>query len=296
MKNNIICVIACHSNSDLKKLVIKNNIGFLKKTCDKIFIVASSEFPLNLSDICNSEDDIYITTNVEIMHVPNDILHLCYQKYCSWYTTQLTHINQYTDFILTNDSFVLTRDLNDYKQLFHPDLEITGLVASKEIKYHYPDFLIRYNRVGIEKIINHYTKNFWKTNKVNEVVYNFEVMNLQLFTSKQVLYEAPEHMYNIHFHEPCTEKYLFQLNYPIIKLKTFSKPGILPSDFKPDEYRSLHNDLSHMSDNECIKHFLNYGSWEFRKYKKKEKFSIRCNVVKKFVESTISLKWLADML
>jgi hypothetical protein len=130
MKNNIICVIACHSNSDLKKLVIKNNIGFLKKICDKIFIVASSEFPLKLSDICNSEDDIYITTNVEIMHVPNDILHLCYQKYCSWYTTKLTDINQYTDFILTNDSFVIVRDLNDYKQLFEheckklkPDVE-----------------------------------------------------------------------------------------------------------------------------------------------------------------------------
>ena len=45
----------------------------------------------------------------------------------------------------------------------------------------------------------------------------------------------------------------------------------LPKNFDINIYKKYNNDLSSMTNNELIKHFVNYGYYEDRKYKKKSK-------------------------
>jgi hypothetical protein len=270
-----------------------------------MFIIASTEFPLELSDI--SDDNIAIENDlITIIHAPNDTNDLCYKKYCVWHNTYSYIIPQYSNFILTNDSIIITRDLNDFEKLFNSNIEITGLLASNEYSYHYPDFLRRYNPIGVHKAITYYNNNLGKYHNCFELVLNLEIRIMDIFkqSQRQVLFDIQkDHSCNIHFHEICMSKYLFHLNYPIIKVKALIRPwyylhNTLPTDFNCDDYKELNPDLSFYSVGEYENHFITRGMYQARMYKKEMKsfLKIYCTTLKNYVDSNDNLSWIIEYI
>jgi hypothetical protein len=286
----ILTVIACHSNCDLKKEALKHNLKYLKEISSKIVIVGSSEFPLNVSEY--NEDDF----KLEILYFPND-QNLCYKKYFGWYICQNLNLlfKNYSDIILTNDSFIITRSLLDFKNLFLPNIEMTGILASGQTAYHFPDFLRRYNKNGLQKIMSIFQKNLYN-NSVFNLIINCEINSMCDFTVFQtnLLYDYSKYKSNIHFDNELIKQTLNE-NYPIIKIKKirsnyyFSKD--LPDDFDAFIYKSLNNDLPFINESEIKNHFLNNGIKEGRIYKENQK-TVLCNELSNYIENNQHLHWL----
>lgn len=177
--------------------------------------------------------------------------------------------------ILTNDSFIVTRSLLDLTGLIQPNKELVSLLESNQVKYHYPDFLRIYNQKGLNKIIKYYNENMHKITDIQSVIIVYEVNSSDIFTDVSVLYKNQGFDGNIHFDDIQLQHYLYNKNYPVVKIKKlisniyFSKN--IPKDFNPSEYKSLHPDLNKMTDNAALNHFKEYGINEGRIYKKHQK-------------------------
>ena len=216
MNTNILCIIACHSNDELKKETLKNNIKYFKEISSKIVIVASSEYQLDLKYL--KEDDF----EIEILYVLNDS-DLCYKKYFFWYMSQNLEIlfNTYTDIILTNDSFIISRSILEFKNLFLPNIQMTSFLASSILTYHFTDFLRRYNKEGLIKIMSVIKRHINKNMSYFELIVNIEINSMVEFSHSEinVLYPVEFENVNIHFEDDILYVYLYKKNYPILKIK-----------------------------------------------------------------------------
>jgi hypothetical protein len=196
-----LCIVACHTDSLLKINAISHNDFYLREIADDIIYINSEEFqPLKMP--------------FSMMYVKNDS-YLCYSKYLHVLNT--ITLKEYDQFILTNDSFIITRSLTDYKALFLNHIERTGIVASNEISYHVCDFLVRYNKKGIKKAIVFYKERISQTYKNTiDLIYHTEVQFPKM--NQNVLFDAiPNYNGNVHFDK---KKYK---NYPILKIKYIQK-------------------------------------------------------------------------
>lgn len=268
-----LTIIASHTNNELKKKTIMNNIKYLKNISDKIIIVDSKE----CSNI--EYENLVIKNNPDILidfFYTDNTVFLCEKKWLDIYKTDSNISNEYNNFILTNDSFVLTRDIYDFEKLFINDIEETTILASNESFYHHTDFLRRYNKNGFVKIMNYIDEQIKitadKSVFTNDVIYNFEMLSHKFFSKTNYLYFENDPV-NIHFIEPYTQKYLEELNYPIIKLKRLQCANykVCPvnydkNPFNPETYKMMHSDLHHLSNTQLKTHFEAYGIKEGRKY------------------------------
>jgi hypothetical protein len=66
-----------------------------------------------------------------IKEIPND-KYYCYSKWK--YFLDNINYSKYNNIILANDSFLITRSLNDYKKLITPNVELVTLLDSNETK------------------------------------------------------------------------------------------------------------------------------------------------------------------
>ena len=183
----------------------------------------------------------------------------------------------YENIILTNDSFIITRSLFDLKELVDPNTELVSLLESYESKHHYPDFLRIYNLIGINKILRYYESNIDNITDFLSVILVFEINSSDIFDNVKVLYKNIDNFDgNIHFINKYTENYLYNKNYPIVKIKklTFNNYKNVPDDFDSVEYKSSNPDLIHFSDIDALNHFKNHGIYEGRLYKKNQKNEI----------------------
>jgi hypothetical protein len=287
---NTICIIACHSDSDIKKDTLKNNIKYLKEISSKIVIVGSAEFPI---DINYYKDDDF---EIEILYFANDD-NLCYKKYFGWYITENINnlFKKYNNYILVNDSIVITRSLYDFQEIFFPNMEMTGIVASGQLAYHYQDFLRRYNFEGLKKIMTLIQQNLYKHHKVFDLIVQCEVNSMCIFTTHNtnVLYENKNSSINIHYDDSSIREYLFNRNYPIIKLKkilfTDYDKNIIIDDFNDKEYLYLNKDLNHVSN--LREHFFTTGMKEGRIYKKLQK-TVLFKVLKDYISQSPNVQWI----
>jgi hypothetical protein len=289
---NTICIIACHSDSDIKKDTLKHNLKYLKEISCKIVIVGSSEFPI---DINYYKDDDF---EIEILYFANDN-NLCYKKYFGWFISEnIDNLSKkYNNFILVNDSIVITKSLYDFADLFLPNIEMTGIVASNELAYHYPDFLRRYNIEGLKKIMSVIQENLYKYSTIFDLIVKCEVNSMCIFTTHttNVLYKQESGSINIHYDTFYMEKYLFEKNYPIIKLKkilyTEYDNNFIPIDFNRYEYLSLNKDLNHCPHKDLKSHFIKHGINEGRHYKKNQP-TFLCKILKKYISINPELDWI----
>ena len=186
--------------------------------------------------------------NIHFKYYDNDV-HLCHGKWLNYLKTINIEDNLYDNYILANDSFLVTKSLKKFSDLKVFNTELYGIVASNEKKYHYPDFLRGYNKIGIKKIMNYYQNNKFLIHDYDDAVKINEIKSTYIFDTKNVLYESDaNYEHNIHFHEDKIKDYLLNRDYPIIKLKKIM--NII--------YDKKNNDC------ELEKHYLNYRRKEKR--------------------------------
>jgi hypothetical protein len=260
-KSKTLCIVACHTSSDIKIKCIKYNHNYLTEIADDIIYINSKEYEyLNVIDNMTYKD--------------NDST-VCYGKYL--HVLLNIDIEKYDNIILTNDSFLITRSLVDFKSLFDPTIEMSALLSSNEINHHYPDFIRRYNKVGILKIKYYYQEHINKYLSFQELIINIECKcHIIHSNSINVLYNSiPGYQGNIHFDNIYLKDYLYNKNYPIIKIKKLEFTRYtnkeVPSDFNPNEYKNLHPDLNKFNNFDATNHFINHGMSEGRAYKKNQK-------------------------
>jgi len=267
---NHLLLIASHTNSEIKKKALLHNISFFSELCNNIVIIQSTE--------CKDEElesnVNNINKNIIFFYLQND-KYLCHGKWWSYLNT--INYKEYDNITLTNDSYLITKSLNNYKNLIHKEIELVALLDSHEIRYHFPDFLRTYNKSGIEKILKYYIINKYNINTFYDVILYYEINSSSLFNDVKVLHKSikTNKFSNCHFDNVELKEYLYKLNYPIIKLKKLNSNSYpinfkIPLDFNASEYKLLNFDLSHLNNLELRKHFINSGINDGRLYKKNQ--------------------------
>jgi hypothetical protein len=252
-----LCIVACHTSSALKIKSLLHNRKYFEEISNDIVYINSTEF--NAANVVDN-----------MVYTDNDYT-VCYGKYL--HVLLNMDISQYDNVILTNDSYLITKSLSGFKTLFNETIEMTALCCSNQSSKHYPDWLRRYNKTGIQKIIQFYKTNLSNNKSFRSLIQNIELKSHLIHNNSiNVLYDAiPGYNGNIHFDNIQLKEYLYNKNYPIIKIKklqfTTYTNRQLPSDFNPNEYKSLHPDLTELNDINAINHFIHHGMGEGRPYK-----------------------------
>lgn len=208
--------------------------------------------------------------------------YLCHHKWLVALNT--VDLAAYSDYILTNDSILFCRSLVRFASTFRDTAQVTGFLASNEAEYHLPDFLRRYNPVGVAKIRDFFAKkiNMSKAVTYDDLVRDFEIGSCVLFSTFDVYHKAEPDSVNVHFAFPYVKDWI-RAGYEVVKLRFLNMrrfdyptdiapaqrpryPGDLPRDFNPIEYAQLNPDLGQMHVGTLIKHFKLYGFYEGRAY------------------------------
>ena len=260
--DNILCILACHTNNNLKFKSTINNIKYLLELCNKLVIIDSEE--CKKYDIKNKIKN----NNIEIIYIKNNGL-LCQGKWLYYFNNYDYSI--YNKFILTNDSFLITESLMNFKNLINKnDIELFSYLASNEIKYHYTDFLRCYNKVGIKILLKYYIKNKDIVFNYDMIVNIYEINSTYIFKNKKVLFESINNYYgNINFDNKYLEDLLYNNNFNIIKIR-YLKDIIINNNFNPLIYNK-YKDLQHFNDHELLIHLETYGFNENRIFKATDK-------------------------
>ena len=178
--------------------------------------------------------------------------------------------------ILMNDSFIFSRNIDDImnkiQQKINNKVKFIGLSRSDICKQHYQSYfwVLNYNLIPI--LCDLLTEDRLNTNKGSyNIIMKCEIELSNLFINR---YKS-DFIYHTNNNNLLLDSLVKLLNngYPIIKLQCLkrvkydsnAKNKII--DFDPKIYKKLHSDLKHLSNNELISHFFNFGINEGRKYK-----------------------------
>ena len=282
--NRIATVIACHTHNKLKVKSLIHNIKYIAEISDDIYIINSLEFKGKIEDDLLNDDFIknnFINKYKNIFIIYQENTHLiCHEK---WYNCLKDIKEKYTHFVLTNDSFLIIKDLFYFKNIMNNN-EMIGIIDSNEIEYHYPDFLRMYNLNGINKWMDFYHKTKDSCNTFSDMICKIEIKSTFITEKRDCLFKVcSEYKKNIYYDDKMLINYISKYNHPIIKLKKLLMMSSMTSyllsendiedieDFDPFEYKNLHEDIIHFTNEEAKTHFYNFGIYERRKYKKDQK-------------------------
>jgi hypothetical protein len=191
--------------------------------------------------------------NIYFKYYDNDV-YICQGKWLMYLMSSQDNFIKYNNFILTNDSFIISNSLKNFGDLKFLNTEMYGLVASNQIKYHYTDFLRGYNKTGIKKIINYYNDNKYLIKNYMDAIMIYEIDSTYIFHNKKVLYE---NMYNydgnLHFDEDIMKDYLLHKNYPIIKLRYIRSKNKMP-EFLNNYLKT--NNIKNITEIQTCKHLF----------------------------------------
>ena len=215
VKNKTLCIIACHTDKEYKIKILINNIKYFQEISYDIIIINSNEFKnLNIETLL---EKIYDLSNITFMYTENNNL-ICHGKYMD--AIDKTDMDEYSNIILTNDSFLIVNSLIPFKNLCTKDTELVGIQDSYEIKYHLTDYLRCYNIEGLKKIYKYYKENIPKITDFQSCIMIYEVDSLKIFNNYSVLFKMnSNYKKNMNYDDGVLKDYLENKNYPIIKLK-----------------------------------------------------------------------------
>ena len=295
VSNNILTIIACHTNSPLKLQSLIHNIRQFLKISTRIIICNSNEFKKTIVEEQIRAKYPTDVNKIVFEYIKNDhfVCHNKWHKMIEKYKHQLHH---YTQYILTNDSYLFIDNIELLAQKININYEMQSILISNEGHRHYTDFFRCYNYGGLLKINNYY-KNFIDSNTKSlnfiQIIQQLEMKSHEIFYKACGIFEEKEPV-NIHFIEPYKRNYIVDTNYPIIKLKaintTIYTSSSLPDDFDELNYRSLHPDLFHITDKKDLaNHFTNNGSVEGRLYKRGQKIILPQYIYKYLIDANITI-------
>jgi glycosyltransferase involved in cell wall biosynthesis len=304
-----LTILACHTDSLIKINALLNNIQYFIEISHDIVIINSKEFESldiemkikneyeSYKERQNSNDKI---VNIYFKYYDND-LNLCHGKWLNYLKTIDINNNYYNNYILTNDSFIVTKSLKKFSDLKVFNTDMYGIVASNEIKYHYPDFLRGYNKIGIKKIMNYYENNKFLIRNYDDSVIINEINSTYIFESKNVLYESDFNYYdNVHFHNDKIKDYLLNRDYPIIKIKKFMSfvyekneavnGDKITNNLILNEYKFLYTDLKNLNNSELEEHYVTCGKNEKRLCNLLSFINILPDFLRKYLEENNLIK------
>ena len=295
VSNNILTIIACHTNSTLKIQSLIHNIGQFLKISTHIIICNSNEFKQTKVEEQIRENYPNDSSKILFEYIKNDHF-VCHNKWHKMIEKYKHRIHNYTQYILTNDSYLFIDNMETLAQKININYEMQSILISNEGHRHYTDFFRCYNYGGLLKINNYY-KNFIDINTKSldfiQIIQQLEMKSHEIFYKACGLFEEKDPI-NIHFIEPYKRKYIVDTNYPIIKLKaintTIYTSSSLPYDFDELNYRSLHPDLFHITEKKDLaNHFTNNGYLEGRLYKRGQKVILPQYIYKYLINAKITI-------
>jgi len=288
-----ICIISAHSSDADKIVSTAINIKYLSEISDKIVIINSKQF--SESDPLRKQiESKYKDINIEYYYCAN-LNSLCHGKWCFYVDNFYKH--DYYNIILTNDSFLVVKSLQDTLNLHNSNqANMTGLVSSRENKWHCQDFFRIYNKDSLQEVISFYKQSIVMGGLIEDVdnldkkryidsyhiCVQAEIESCQLFSKIQCKFTLPlSYKKNINFDNAMLKEYLEEKEYPIIKIKKlnfshykddYSKE--LPEDFDAFGYLECNSDLPFTISKELEVHFMKHGHLEGRMYSKDQKLEL----------------------
>lgn len=270
-------IISTHISNDLDIYFLQNNLNKITSTCVDIYIYYSG--------IIN---DDFKTANNKCIFKEVENKNLDFGKYFKAYHDL---INNYDYFILLNDSIIILETFNDYIDfcIKHRNNDLIGYLESLEKKLHYQSWCYFLSKNGFnilyEKFNNksaHYIelnypkeifkkKVFFNAINTNNIFFNYDIYMLfynkgfRILKKKQIIKQISK----VNYKKYGSDIYLTNI--------TIQE---LPEDFNLTLYKKYNTDLLILSDNDIIKHYLNHGFKEIRKYTTDNIFVIH----KKFID------------
>ena len=283
-----LCIVACHTSSELKIKSLVSNIKYFDEISDHIHIINSDEFKDQ-----NIESLLKDYPSITYSYIPNSRL-LCQGKWKHY--LESNDYSQYDKVILTNDSFLVVHSLKPVLKKSQ-NYEMYGINDSREGKYHVTDYFRIYTKSGIKTLLDYYNDRISKFSLVKslEVIQKLEVMSTHAFDD--YTYGAYHNINlafksNIFYDDEILEDILSK-GFPVIKLKKIEYTKYedvdgteLPKDFVHKEYQALHSDLEGFENRIVEQHFMKHGRKEGRPYKKNQVL-IRPKYLMKAVEKEI---------
>lgn len=296
--SNHLGIFLNNTNSDLKLNVNLNNYNRLKDNFSNIIVMDIKNifsaklkkiiFPtknnstLKLDDL---EEEYKNNTNTEFNnseHKTNIIKYTLNNKFLKNVVDELD-INKllfildildynidYITFI--HDDYIYTSNLKDYFiYVEQHKLDFYSFSDSSEKEYHYQLYLFTINSKIIDKFKNMVSKekeliHFKINNLIKNSIPYVKVAYIQNNINKNIFYNE-KIFRNIFINNILPAINISNLN--LIKEEFKNKVfNTIPDDFDITIYRS-YEDLSTYSVDDLYTHFINYGQYEFRNYKKK---------------------------
>lgn len=277
-KYKILLLVANHTSNNIKYNICLNNISILKPYVEDIVII-------------NSTDEIY----AKILH--NDLLNDSkiknflyihndhYFDFGKWIfgLTQID-VNQYDYICFTNDSIIITEDIKNYFHYIDNVMDInTELYAyndSTQIKYHYQSYLFLVKSSNISQFINYFENNRSKIYNLESLIHNVELNMCEIYEKHDVFLKIGQeynNSKNLFWENEDLYQYLLSKN--ILCILKVKKIFDIQKDYKVDiyglnitnfdyEFYKSYYEIYDMNNEELLKHFVEVGQYEGRKFTK----------------------------
>lgn len=181
-----LVLIATHTDSEIKRSSIRDNILYLRQNSNIDFAV------INSSEIDGNEEmkEYYMNNDIEYYEISNDKTY----DFGKWYHI-LKHKMQaneafgklYTEYdyvVLTNDSYVLSSSLSYFFNLcIQADVDIYGYNDSDEDKYHYQSYLFALKTSAVPTFCNFVETKLKKIKNQVDVINQYELKLLDAFNT-----------------------------------------------------------------------------------------------------------------
>jgi hypothetical protein len=220
IKNKLLLIISCHSNSKFKYNVLKNNIAYLTLNNIDIIIINSIEFKHKYK--YNISPNI-----VKTFFIEND--KLC--DFGKWvHVIKNYDYSKYKNVVFVNDSIILTNNINNYFiNIDNTEYDLYGFNDSKQITYHYQSYIFSVKKSAISDFIKMVdgNKNFIK--KFDDLIKYYEFGLYRSFMTKScyITVSYLTNGRNLQFTADDIYSTLLITNiFPIIKVKRLDEPYI----------------------------------------------------------------------
>lgn len=256
-KNNSLIIIAAHTDNYIKYKILLNNIKYFYNKNYDIILINSIEF----KDKYNFD----IFNNIRIIFIDNDN----YLDFGKWiYVLKNMNYKQYNNIIFTNDSYILTNNIDNYlSDVIKNNIDYFGFTDNYEIGYHYQSYLFSLNSKSINTLIDNFDKLKYNIKNYDDVVFNCEVNMLSLYKNNRCFfYNLNPLKNNIFFrNDNLYEQLLLKDILPIIKLKRITDNNVdFPPPFLINKIKELN--IFKDTDIDLIDNYINKYKILFHKY------------------------------
>jgi hypothetical protein len=279
MKNyKILAILANHTINIIKYNTTLNNISFIKNNVTNIAIVDTKNeyYSEKLKNDIENDDKI---NNYFLIENDN---HFDFGKWI--YALKNISYTNYDYILLFNDSIILYESIQNYfiylNNLENP-VNLYAYNDSTQIQYHYQSYFFSISKKIVIKFIDFFESKKHLIYNLESLITNIELNMCNIDDNHDCLIKiANEYNLskNLYWENDILYQYLLTKNiFSVIKLKKIydiqkeyklTIYGRNIEDFDYDFYRTYYDDLSNLTDEKLLNHFIEHGQYEGRKFNK----------------------------